>query len=159
MIGLQRTSIRPLPTAYTQTQMRIPTNGLLNSAGTNAKPASPNAALGTKEVRDQLHDIENSRNQCQTCYGDSILTMKSNEQQRSEICHDGLCYKTKIASKFCFFVVFYLIHLVVSLSLSSILLVYCFCTLSGVYFIPVCKVMKKLHRKQIFTPVGTKVQR
>ena len=41
IMGLHNTSISPLPTAYTQTQIRIPTIGLLNKDGTKAKPISP----------------------------------------------------------------------------------------------------------------------
>ena len=42
-IGLQRTSISPLPTAYTATQTRIPAKGSGNRSGRNASPKSPRA--------------------------------------------------------------------------------------------------------------------
>lgn len=52
-IGLQSTSIRPLPTAYTITLRIIPTNGSGKRSGRKARPTNP-AAEHTSEVTIQI---------------------------------------------------------------------------------------------------------
>ena len=60
MIGLQSTSISPLPIAYKMTLIRIPPKGLGNRSGKTARPISPVAAHisdATTHMRYPVHEF------------------------------------------------------------------------------------------------------
>ena len=58
--------------------------------------------LRTKQVGDELYDVEDGRDERQCGDGNPILAVKSHEEQRCEIGHDGLCDKAEVAGNFCF---------------------------------------------------------
>ena len=53
--------------------------------------------LGAQEIRDQLDNIEDGRDQRQAGNRHIILAVESDEQQRDEIGHDGLRHETQVA--------------------------------------------------------------
>ena len=75
-----------------------------------------------EEIRNQLNHIENGRNEGQAGYGNFILTVKSHEQKRRKIGHDGLRHKPQITRQFGFSIVFH--SILISLAKLSILLLF-----------------------------------
>ena len=59
-MGLQSTSINPLPTAYTTTLHRIPVNGSGRRSGRNARPINPAAAQTSEATMDTRYPIRST---------------------------------------------------------------------------------------------------
>ncbi len=105
-MGLHSTSIRPLPNA--NQRMREKPGQKCQPCQSKGRGHLRNDAalavvqvleLGTEEIRNQLNGIEYGRNQGQACDGNLIFPVKSQEQQRCKVGHNGLRHKAQITGQ------------------------------------------------------------